>query len=191
MKEQDMNMHRAFLTPVALSVLLALAAVPAGAQDATTSAAATSDTTTSTTTTTTTSTSATVRFSTSSASLVSIRGVVSGEPESVAFSGQARIRSVLVRDPDFNRPSLLLTFDLSNISGVGSSTSAAYVIPGREHVQRRVSGSQVLEIAFPFLKSDATDLTSARAGVATFALDFDVETGVVTSAAGRVASPSF
>jgi hypothetical protein len=132
-----------------------------------------------------------VRFSTSSASLVSVRGVVSGEPESVAFSGQARVRSVLVRDPDFNRPSLLLTFDLSNVSGVGSSTNASYVIPGREHVQRRVAGSQLLEISFPFLQSGATDLTSARSGVASFALDFDVETGAVTSAAGRVASPSF
>jgi hypothetical protein len=180
MKEHSMNMHRALLTPAALSVLLALAAAPAGAQDAATS-----------TTTTSTSTSTTTRFSTASASLVSVRGIVSGEPESVAFSGQARIRSVLVRDPDFNRPSLLLTFDLSDVSGVGSSTNAAYVIPGREHVQRRVAGSQLLEIAFPFLKSGATDLTSARTGMASFALDFDVDTGAVTSAAARIASPSF
>jgi hypothetical protein len=179
MKEQDMNMHRALLTPVALSVLLALAAAPAGAQDAATAAATTSEAPT------------TVRFSTASASLVPIRGVVSGDPESVAFSGQARVRSVLVRDPDFNRPSLLLTFDLSNVSGVGSSTNAAYVIPGREMVQRRVAGSQLLQITFPFLKSGATDLSSARTGVASFALDFDVDTGAVTSAAGRVASPSF
>jgi hypothetical protein len=189
MKEQSMDMHRALLTPVALSVLLALAAAPAGAQDATTSAATTSAATTSAATTSEAPT--TVRFSTSSASLVPVRGIVSGGPESVAFSGQARVRSILVRDPDFNRPSLLLTFDLSNVSGVGSSTSAAYVIPGREMVQRRVAGSQVLEISFPFLQSGATDLTSARTGVASFALDFDVNTGAVTSATGRVASPSF
>jgi hypothetical protein len=180
-----MNLHRALLTPVALSVLLALAGAPAGAQDAATSDATTTDATTSSTSTTTT------RFSTSSASLVPIRGIVSGEPESVGFSGQVRIRSVLVRDPDFNRPSLLVMFDLSGVAGVGSSSNAAYVIPTRDLVQRHVAGSQLLEIAFPFLKSGATDLTSARAGVASFALEFDVDTGAVTSAIARIASPSF
>jgi hypothetical protein len=180
MKEQSMNMHRALLTPVALSVLLALAAAPAGAQDAATSDATTSEAPT-----------ATTAFATSSASGVPIRGIVGGQPESVSFSGQARIRSVLVRDPDFNRPSLLLTIDLSGVSGVGSSTKAAYVIPIREMLQRRVAGSHLLKITFPFLKKGATDLTTARAGMASFALEFDMDTGAVTGASGNVESPSF
>src|ERR687895_696327 len=112
MKEQKMHMHRALLTPVALSVLLALTGTPAGAQEATTS-----DTSLTTLETSDTNTA----LATSSAVGVPIRGIVSGEPESVAFSGQAQIKSRLVRDPDFSRPSLLLTIDLSSVSGVGSS----------------------------------------------------------------------
>jgi hypothetical protein len=182
MKEQNMHMHRALLTPVALSVLLALAGAPAGAQEATTS-----DTSLTTLETSDTSTA----LASSSAVGVPIRGIVSGEPESVAFSGQAQIKSRLVRDPDFNRPSLLLTIDLSSVSGVGSSTSASYVIPAKELVQRRLAASDQVEITFPFMKSRSTDLTAVRSGVASFALEFDVNTGAVTSAKGSVASPSF
>jgi hypothetical protein len=123
--------------------------------------------------------------------LVSIGGVVGGEPESVVFSGQAQIRSKLVPDPDFGKPSLLVIIDLSSVSGVGWSTNAAYVISSQEIVQRRLAGSHRLEITFPFMKSGATDIASARSGVASFALDVDVNTGAVTNATASVASPSF
>jgi hypothetical protein len=177
-----MKMRQALLTPVALSVLLALAGAPASAQDATTT-----DTSLTTLETSDTSTA----LATSSAVGVSIKGIVSGKPESVAFSGQAQIKSRLVRDPDFNRPSLLLTIDLGSVSGVGSSTSATYVIPAKELVQRGLAASQLVEITFPFLKSSSTDLTSARSGVASFALDFNVDTGEVTNARAKISSPNF
>jgi hypothetical protein len=170
-----MKIHRALLTPVALSVLAALAGTPAGAQVATTSAATTSSN----------------LLVTSSASAVPIKGIVSGQPESVSFSGQAQIQSRLVRDPDFNKPSLLLTIDLSGVPGVGSSTNAKYVIPSQENVQRPLAPSHRVEITFPFMRSGNTSMTSARTGVASFALDFDTSTGAITSATANVASPSF
>jgi hypothetical protein len=122
--------------------------------------------------------------------LVQVRGIVSGEPESVAFSGQAQINSKLVPDPDFGKPSLLLTIDLGSVSGVGSSTNAKYVISSQELVQRRVAASHRVEITFPFVKS-GMGMSATRTGVASFALDFDVNTGAVTSATGNVSSPAF
>jgi len=171
-----MKMRQALLSPVALLVLAALAGAPAGAQ--TTSATMMSAPTTS-------------GLATSSASAVPIKGIVSGQPESVSFSGQAQIQSRLVRDPDFNKPSLLLTIDLGGVPGVGSSTKAKYVIPSQENVQRPLAPSHRVEITFPFMRSGNTNMTSVRSGVASFALDFDVNTGAITGATANVASPSF
>jgi hypothetical protein len=124
--------------------------------------------------------------------LVPIAGIVSGDGESVSFSGQAQISSRIATDPDFGRPSLLLTIDLSGVSGVGSATSAKYVVRSLENVQRRVAASHRVEVTFPFTKgNDAGQLNAARSGVASFTLNFNPATGAVTSATGNVSSPAF
>jgi hypothetical protein len=121
--------------------------------------------------------------------LVPVAGIVSGSPESVSFSGQARVQSRLVPDPDFGRPSLLLTIDLSSVSGVGTSTKAVYSVATQELVQRRLAGTHVVTITFPFSKTSGA--TVVRSAVASFNLDFDVNTGAVTNASGNVATPNF
>jgi hypothetical protein len=166
-----MNIRQALFSSVAMAVLAAPA--PAGAQEALMLSAP-----------------VTTNLATASASGVSIRGVVTGQPESVSFSGQAQIGSRLVRDPDFGRPVLLLTIDLTGVSGVGQSTRAKYVIAGPEVVQRHFATSRSVEVTFPFMRS-GSDGSSARTGVASFDLSFDSSTGAVTSAIGKVASPSF
>jgi hypothetical protein len=123
-----------------------------------------------------------------STALVPINGTVMGQPESVVFSGQAKVNSKLALDPDFNRPSLVLTIDLSGLSGVGSSTKTKYVIAGPERTQRGVAATHLVEFTFPFARSGAMSLGSAQSGVASFALGFDLNTGVVTSASGNVTS---
>jgi hypothetical protein len=170
-----MKMRQTLLTPAALSVLLALAWTPASAQNAVMLSAPVT----------------TSSLTTLSVSGVSIKGIVGGQPESVSFSGQAQISSRLVQDPDFGRPVLLLTVNLSTVSGVGSSTKATYVIATQELVQRHVAPSHEVEVTFPFMKSGSTDTSSARTGVASFAFSFDTNTGAVTSATGKVASPAF
>jgi len=120
--------------------------------------------------------------------VVPMSGIVSGQPESVSFSGQAQIHCRLVRDPDFGRPSLLLRIDLSGVSGVGSSTNAAYVVSSEELVQRRLARSHVVVISFPFAAADGTG--TPQSAVAAFALDFDVNTGTV-SGTGKVVTPRF
>ena len=123
--------------------------------------------------------------------LVPIKGVVSGSPESVTFTGNAKVSSRYAPDPDFNRPRLVLTIDLTAIAGVGSSTGAKYVVYGPELVQRPAAASHSVEITFPFKSSKSATAVTARTGVASFVLDFDADTGAVTSASGSISSPNF
>jgi hypothetical protein len=123
--------------------------------------------------------------------LVPVRGVVTGTPESVAFAGQAKVTSRLAKDPDFNRPRLILSIDLSGVAGVGSLSGAKYAIAGPELVQRRLAETHAIEITFPFKSSASARELTARTGAATFALDFDTATGALTRASGNVSTPSF
>jgi hypothetical protein len=116
---------------------------------------------------------------------VPVNGTVSGKPESVNFSGQATVESKISPDPDFNRPTLALTIDLSRVRGEGSFTRARYVITGPEQMNRSVSVSHFLEFSFPFVKS-GDDLSTTRAGTATFALTVDPVTGAVSSATASI-----
>jgi len=91
----------------------------------------------------------------------------------------------------FNTPTLVLAIDLSGISAVGSSTRSKYVVSGPEMVQRKVAASQLVEITFPFAKGSMGGTSEARTGVATFALNFDLASGAVTTGTGNVSSPNF
>jgi hypothetical protein len=122
------------------------------------------------------------------ASLVGIKGVVSGSPESVSFSGQAKVSSRLAPDPDFFKPRLVLSIDLSAVAGIGSTSGAKYVISGPELLNRDVAVSHTIEITFPFRGGSSG---VPRTGVASFVLDFDPNTGAVTRASGNVSSPNF
>ena len=122
---------------------------------------------------------------------VPIKGTVSGSPESVTFSGDAVVKSRLAADPDFNRPRLVLTIDLTSVAGIGSTSGAKYVISGPELTQRDVAASHSLEFAFPFKSTKSATSATARTGVASFVLDFDVNTGAVTGASGSVVTPNF
>ena len=174
-----MTIQRAFL-----AALLSLAAAPALAQE----------------TTSTDSTSSMESLSSTSlfeapppgqTALVPVKGVVSGSPESVKFSGDAKVSSRHAADPDFNKPRLVLTIDLRDVGGVGSSTGAKYVVYGPELIQRQVAASHTVEITFPFKSSTSTTAATARTGVASFVLDFDVATGALTAASGKVSTPNF
>jgi hypothetical protein len=123
--------------------------------------------------------------------LVPVKGVVGGSPESVSFSGDATVSSRFAPDPDFNRPRLVLTIDLTGIAGVGSSTGAKYIVYGPELVQRPLAASHSVEITFPFKSTRSPTAVTARTGVASFVLDFDVNTGALTAASGSVLTPNF
>lgn len=171
-----MSMHRALFAAVS-SLLLSIVAAPALAEEAAQAMMGEASLFTAP--------------APSQDALVPIKGMVSGSPESVSFSGQAKVSSRFAPDPDFNRPRLVLTIDLTAIAGIGSSTGAKYVVYGPELVQRPVAASQAVEITFPFKSSTSPAAATARTGVASFALEFDVNSGAITAASGSVSSPNF
>ncbi len=121
-------------------------------------------------------------------SLVSVSGIVSGSPESVSFSGTAKVATRLAPDPDFGSPSLVVSIDLTGVSGVGSSTRTKYVISGPEIVQKRLVPSYAVEITFPFYERGTNGTSGARSGLATFSFNVDAATGAVSAPVGSIAS---
>ena len=131
--------------------------------------------------------------------LIPVSGIVTGQPESVKFSGQAQVSSELVLDTSkFNLPpAVILIVDLSGVSGIGSSTGAKYVAGGNgTNVYRRLVSADTVEITFPFTRGTTMSVSSAglasvRSGVVTFALSFDTNTGAITSGIANIAGPAF
>jgi len=128
-----------------------------------------------------------------------VSGIVTGQPESVKFSGQAQVSSELVLDTSkFNLPpAVILSFDLSGVSGTGSSSGAKYTAGGNgTSAYRRLFSTDTVEITFPFSRGTtmsvtSTGLASVRSGVVTFALSFDTNTGAITSGTANIAGPAF
>jgi hypothetical protein len=120
--------------------------------------------------------------------LVPVSGVVSGTPESVTFSGNAKIGTRLAPDPDFGSPSLVVSIDLSGVSGMGSSTRTKYVISGPEIVQKRLAPSYLVDITFAFYKSGTMGTAGARSGAASFTFNVDGTTGAVSGVVASIAS---
>jgi hypothetical protein len=133
--------------------------------------------------------------------LIPVSGTVSGQPESVRFSGQARVSSELVLSTSKFRPphlpAVILIIDLSGVSGTGSSTGAKYAAGGDgTPLLRQLVSADTIEITFPFSRGtsmsvSSTGMSSVRSGVATFALDFDTNTGAITKGTATVAAPNF
>src|SRR2546428_6638348 len=122
---------------------------------------------------------------------IPIFGTVDGSPESVYVTGVAQITSALVQtDAKFHHPRrVILSIDLQNLSGQGLSTGAAYVTESQEDVMRPLVASDQVEITFPLYSEGLGGLTSARAGLASFTLTFDVSTGALTGGARTVRQP--
>lgn len=123
-------------------------------------------------------------------SLVPVSGIVSGSPESVKFSGTAKVGTRLAPDPDFGSPSLVVSIDLTSVSGVGASTRTKYVIGGPEIVQKRLAPSFTVDITFPFYKSGTDGTTGARSGAASVSFNVDATTGAISSPQGIIVSSS-
>lgn len=163
-----MKMHRALsVLAVGAAAAVCLAAPPrAGAQ--TTSAAPI------------------VPATATSSATVNISGTVSGLPESVSLSGRAQIssRAVWSERNTAEPAAVTLDIDLSGLSGKGSTSGAKYVTAAREIALRRLSASDLVEITFSFQRADGS--SGPRPGIATFSLLYDVTTGVLTNATGRI-----
>src|SRR6266704_607210 len=65
--------------------------------------------------------------------LIPVSGIVTGQPESVKFSGQAQVATEPVLDTSkFNLPpAVILSVHLFGVSGIGATTGAKYVAGGK------------------------------------------------------------
>lgn len=160
-------------------VMLAGAALPLLASAQTTISSSTTSSTSTLSTTTATATSA----------LVTVKGAVIGTPENVNFSGQAQVNARVVTDPTFgNQPTVVLSIDLSKVTGVGASTGQKYVVSSQQTLNRKLNAADWVQISFPFYASGASPVSS-RVGSASFSLGYDVGTLKLTGAYGQIATP--
>jgi hypothetical protein len=177
-----MKKYRSLFTPAAVSLAVAIAV------GALAGAVANAQTTITASTTASTSTSSTTT-ATATGAVVTVSGIVSGSPESVSFSGQAQLNAKVVTDPDFgNPPSVVLSIDLSTITGVGSSTGKKYVVSNQEIFTRKLAAADTVQMTFPFYPSTG-NAQSSSLGLASFNLSFDVNTLKLTGASGSIATP--
>ena len=125
----------------------------------------------------------------SSSATGSVSGSVVGSPETVAFSGSVTVGAKRVSDPDFFAPdSVVLSIDLTGITGKGQSSGKTYVVTNQEMVIRRLAQVDNVVVTFPFAASGSTMTMSPRIGAANVALSF-ASTGAVTAAKVTVSNP--
>jgi hypothetical protein len=123
--------------------------------------------------------------------VIPISGTAHGDLESIALSGRARISSVLVTDPDFGSPpSVFLSVDLVNVTGIGQRTGARYHVTGEDKVTRVLRHSDLVEIAFPIFPMGQNRTPLAHSVLASFILTFNVHNGRLKAAKARLSSPS-
>ena len=171
-----MKTSRSLFVPV---ILVGIVGLPSLASAQTTISASTTSSNSTSSTTTTTSTSA----------LVTVKGSVVGAPETVNFSGQAKVSTNVVTDPDFGaQPTVVLSIDMTGVVGVGASTGKQYVVSGQETMNRRLNAADLVQVTFPFYQS-GTSPTTARIGAASFSLGYNVSTLKLTGASGQIGSP--
>lgn len=109
--------------------------------------------------------------------------------ERVNFSGNAVIKANVRDDPDFRTPPIVvLSIDLSGVSGVGATTKKKYVTTNKTIVQRRLRPTDTVDVSFPFWVSGTRETGSGPVGKVSIALTYDVNTKALTSAAGSVSS---
>jgi len=107
--------------------------------------------------------------------------------ESVTFSGNAVIKANVRDDPDFRTPPIVvLSIDMSGVTGVGATTRKKYVTTNKTIVQRRLRPTDTVDVSFPFWVSGTSAPGSGPVGKLSIALTYDVNTKALTSAAGSV-----
>lgn len=178
-----MKIFRAMFTPVVSSLLVAMVGALAWGVG-TPASAATTDTSVQV------SVSGQVGASSTEVQSSSTDSLTGTSTESVSFSGKALIKAKVIEDPDFRTaPIVLLSIDLSGISGVGTLSRTKYVTTNKNLVQRRLRTSDAVKFTFPFWPSGTSATAAGPVGAVSFSLSFDVNTRKLTGATGSITSP--
>ena len=82
---------------------------------------------------------------------------------------------VVVRDPDVDAPpSVRLSIDFSNVTGVGLKTGTKYVTSGEQELVRPLVATDVVDVTFAFFPRGATGFTRDRQALASFTLNYNL-----------------
>jgi len=120
----------------------------------------------------------------------SVGSPASGSTEGVTFSGNALIKAKVIPDPDFRTPDVVvLTIDLSGITGVGATSKKKYVTTNETLIQRRLRPSDTVALTFPFWLSGTTSTGKGPLGAISISLTYNVDTRQLTAATGSITSP--
>ena len=120
----------------------------------------------------------------------SLDSPASGSTEGVTFSGNALIKAKVIPDPDFRTPDVVvLTIDLSGITGVGATSKKKYVTTNETIIQRRLRPSDTVAVTFPFWVSGTTSDGKGPLGAISISLTYNVDTRQLTAATGSITSP--
>jgi hypothetical protein len=119
--------------------------------------------------------------------LVPFSGTLSAAAESVEFSGAAAVSSRLLEDRELGAPpAVVLTIDLSGVSGTGVLSRAKYVVSSEERVRRPLSATDVIDLTFPFV---ATGTSDGGLGMLSLSLTFSLSAGTITGGTAQLSSP--
>ncbi len=118
--------------------------------------------------------------------VIPISGTVIELPENVSLSGVARITSTPVTQRTTDRPRVVLSIDLRDVSGQGLSTGTTYVSTGEADLTRLLVPSDLVEVTFALVPSGQGGMLSARRALASFTLTFDLTSGALTAASGTL-----
>lgn len=119
---------------------------------------------------------------------IPISGTVDGGAESVSLSGSVRIVSTVVADTTLATPKERLVVTLVGVSGVGLVSGAKYVATGEDRLVRQLSVSDHIDVLFPFYRTSPGP-GSARSGMASITLTFDLLSQSLKGATGTLGSP--
>ena len=110
--------------------------------------------------------------------LVTVNGTVGTGADAVALSGQIKIATRIIPDPDFNSPTNLeLTIDFSNVTGKGNgSGTSKFSTEAQTIIHRPLLALDPIEVTFPY--SQANSANSAKTAKATLMVSFNAASGV-------------
>jgi hypothetical protein len=118
--------------------------------------------------------------------VIPVSGTVVELPENVSLSGVARITSTPVTQRIPGRPRVVLSIDLRDVSGQGLSTGTTYVSTGEANLTRLLVPSDLVEVTFALVPNGPGGILSARKALASLTLTFDLMSGALTAASGKL-----
>ena len=101
--------------------------------------------------------------------------------EVIRFEGAAVVNSRMAADADFGKPSLIMLFDLTGVTGTGAKSGTKYVLTNQEYIIRPLAMHHNIEFTFPMTTEEDAPIEKARVGSARFVMNVDLGTGAITS----------